>query len=310
MDQDQVRLREAVTAIQTGSSSLQSLSEAFPETWKAVMGDLNQRVKAKEIHTLGASRSHAVKALTSLDLVLKSQKTSELHNLVQAKMTILAIDQFADVLTGKVGIQAKLTDKALMKFAIIPRLLSGKPIDMRSFDKLWAWLKDPLWASGELQRQGFWSVPTLELLTRFKQHAADRTVLEIAAGRGLYVAGLDSLSVSVKGIDDGSWENESHILETAKPLMSSVDAVTALKQNNPSVVICSWPPPDNQFEQEIFATKSVQLYLAIVSKHTFASGNWRTYQSQKSFHCSTSEPLNQMLRPIELDQQVLIFRRN
>jgi hypothetical protein len=45
-----------------------------------------------------------------------------------------------------------------------------------------------------------------------------------------------------------------------------MDAVTALRQHAPEVVICSWPPARNTFEREIFRTRSVQMYLVIASQ--------------------------------------------
>ena len=73
------------------------------------------------------------------------------------------------------------------------------------------------------------------------------------------------------------------------------------------------PPPGNSIEADIFATSSVKTYIAIVSRHKFASGNWREYQSQdknlQGFSCSTNEILNPMLRPLEAEQTVLIFKR-
>jgi hypothetical protein len=59
--------------------------------------------------------------------------------------------------------------------------------------------------------------------------------------------------------------------------------------------------------------KSVNLYLVIVSAHQFASGNWQDYKAQEGkkshFYCVMNESLNKMLRPLESDQRLLIFRR-
>jgi hypothetical protein len=75
------------------------------------------------------------------------------------------------------------------------------------------------------------------------------------------------------------------------------------------VVICSWPPPGNKFEVDVFKTKSVQMYIVILSKQPFASGNWSAYKNQNQFDCTTIPALNALLRPIEAEQQVFVFRR-
>ena len=41
----------------------------------------------------------------------------------------------------------------------------------------------------------------------------------------------------------------------------------------PEVVVCSFPPAGNSFEQAVFATPSVQLYIVINSRLAVGSGN-------------------------------------
>jgi hypothetical protein len=88
-----------------------------------------------------------------------------------------------------------------------------------------------------------------------------------------------------------------------------LDAGAALRSYAPEVVICSWPPANNQFERDVFKTHSVQLYIVISSRYPFASGNWSDYNSQSAFDCVQDETLSNLVLPPELGAAVYLFRR-
>ncbi len=87
------------------------------------------------------------------------------------------------------------------------------------------------------------------------------------------------------------------------------DAREALKVYAPEVVICSWPPADNDFECRVFKTRSVQIYIVIGSRHRFAAGNWNDYKRQSAFTFEKEEALSRLILPPELGSAVYIFRR-
>lgn len=74
-------------------------------------------------------------------------------------------------------------------------------------------------------------------------------------------------------------------------------------------MVCSWPPPDNPFEQEVFKTRSVDLYILITSQHTFAAGNWKAYEKQRAFSMKFDAKLSSLLVPKECDSAVYLFTR-
>ena len=289
--------------------SLADWASLHPDLWQGIVDDLKYRVKNNQAHTLGRLRHEAQTKISSLVTTPKSIGHWHDKENVKAQMTLLAIDQFSDAMTGKIGRKAPLQDRLVLSAGLLPFLSRGTCPGLRRFDQLWSYLKDPLWAAGELQRQGFWSVPSQEFLRRMTEHFQGRPVLEIGAGRGLLTSGLKKMEVNVTGIDDFTWQQSRTTVKGASGLIKMASAEEALRSFNPSVVICSWPPPDNNFEKIVFTTHSVDLYLAIVSKHRFAAGTSESYRQQQSFTCSTSEVLNRLLRPLELEQQVLIFRR-
>ena len=59
----------------------------------------------------------------------------------------------------------------------------------------------------------------------------------------------------------------------------------------------------------MFATRSVQLYIVIGSRHRFAAGNWATYEEQTTFAFEERPDLSELVLPPELDAAVYVFRR-
>jgi hypothetical protein len=88
-----------------------------------------------------------------------------------------------------------------------------------------------------------------------------------------------------------------------------LDAKEALRLHAPEVVVCSWPPAGNNFERQIFRSRTVQLYIVINSRHRFASGNWGDYQQQSAFSIEEDRALSRLVLPPELDAGVYLFRR-
>lgn len=293
------------------STNLPALSASDPELWGDVFADIKERVSSGQAATLGPLRATHTKILEQWRGASASPLGATQHartTVLRSRMTVLAIDQFADAMTGKIGKQPSLKDR-LVFAAITGRMLANQLVfTCEEFDRSWAWMGDKIWAASEIQRRGYWSVPTKELALRIKEHAAGRPVLELGAGLGYLATAMTKTGTSVNACDDMSWQTPASAQKPAA-LVTRLDAATALKTLKPSFVICSWPPPGNDFEEKIFQTTSVQCYIALVSQHRFASGNWLAYQRQTQFTCSTSGVFNNLLRPLEAEQQALIFRR-
>jgi hypothetical protein len=133
----------------------------------------------------------------------------------------------------------------------------------------------------------------------------DRSCLEIAAGDGTLSRFLRERGVPVTATDDHSWK---HAVTFPADVIRQ-DAREALRAHSPSVVICSWPPAGNRFEQHVFRTRSVELYIVISSRHTFASGSWDDYRSQTGFEMEEDESLGALVLPPELESAVYVVRR-
>jgi hypothetical protein len=289
--------------------SLKQLSDRYPAVWQDVAAGLKERVSGGRADQLLAWRQGALGDLQNARRIGQFGDPAAASTAVKAQMTLLAIEQFCDVMSGRAGVKPRLRDVMVMNLLLLARLKSGHVFSTDGFDRVWRWMRDPIWAASELQRQGVWSVPTQELAEKIAGLCQGRRVLEIGAGNGLLCHSLKSQGLEITAVDDESWSLGGKLIRARGAQVLTRDAVEALKEYSPDVVICSWAPVGNAFEREIFRTKSVHTYLAISSRHSFASGNWGAYQEQQTFNCSTSEPLNSLIRPIEIEQQLLIFRR-
>lgn len=288
---------------------LKDLAQRHPHIWQDVITNLRKNVSGGRGDMLAAWRQGALADLARLRLSPGENLGPDSTDLLKAQMTLLAIDQFVEVTTGKSGLRPSLKDRAVMSYLILPRILN-QVVTTIDFDRRWGWLNEKIWAAAELQRQSIWSVPTLELIDRFTEHCQGKKVLELGAGRGLLYGPLRDRGLDITAVDDQSWHiNPSRPKSRPGGAIETMDAREALNKLRPDVVLCSWPPAGNTFEEHIFESPSVRLYLAVVSRHSFASGNWSSYKNQTNFDCSISEPLNRLLRPLETEQQVLIFRR-
>ena len=290
---------------------LQDLVESFPDVWKDVMGTIRGYAETNRLDQIGVLAQSAAKSLSRWNTAAGTPIGETPHaknEIIRARMTILAAKQFTAAFDAP---SAKISwrDRWVIQARIIRKLERGHIFERGEFDRHWLKLKDKYTACRSVQSAGFWFVPTQEFCSRIADLAAGRPILELGSGRGLLVAGLAQRGLVVTGVDDESWAGARTKIKKTAALISCKSAQDALKDSKPEVVISAWPPPGNLFEAAIFKTKSVNLYLAVVSRHRFASGNWDSYKRQNDFDCVSIEAANQDLRPIEAEQQLLIFRR-
>lgn len=300
---------------QSSGASLPELVKQNPELWQDIMGSIRSAVERKQMSQLAEMGQRAGATISRWQSAAGSPLSQTEHariELLKAQMTALAIEQFITAFT-RTGAKPSVRDQVLLKWGLTRHLQSAKTLTIAQYQKAWARLSDHAAAASAVQQAGFWSVPTTELCLGLKEYIQDRPVLEVGAGRGLFVSALTQVGVKIEGVDNCSWNLAKNVIPAAKPFMRLESAEEALRRSKPSVVLGVWPPPGNKFEKVIFETKSVNLYLAIVSAHQFASGNWQDYKAQDSknsqFSCVMNESLNKMLRPLESDQRLLIFRR-
>jgi hypothetical protein len=130
-------------------------------------------------------------------------------------------------------------------------------------------------------------------------------ILEVAAGDGALSSELGMTGIKVHSTDNKSWDKNIRYPDRVEER----DASAALKIYGPQAVLCSWPPSGNAFEKHIFETTSVELYIAVVSLHEYAAGNFADYKKQSTFSMEEDADLCADLFPPESQHRVLIFRR-
>jgi hypothetical protein len=183
--------------------------------------------------------------------------------------------------------------------------LERKPVSLAAFGLVWPLLTQKSFLMPLVEPKGIYCFYSRRLIKELAKMVGDRKALEIAAGDGTLSRFLKAEGVDITATDDRSW---SHSIDFPDDVRDE-DAVTALKNHQPQVVVCSWPPAGNNFEHAVFATPSVDLYIVIASQHAFASGNWSAYEKQRDFSYEQDHNLSKLILPPELEGAVYVFRR-
>ncbi len=193
----------------------------------------------------------------------------------------------------------------IIKGLLFARGLERKPASLFWFRLIWplVWQKKRLMPLAE--SQGIYCFYSRPLIEKLAVLIGSRSCLEIAAGDGTLTRFLKIQGVQITATDNCSWK---HAMQYPDWVVKR-EAREALKAYAPEVVICSWAPASNDFEHQVFKTRSVQIYIAIGSRHRFAAGNWRDYNRQSTFAFEEDEALSRLVLPPELGSAVYIFRR-
>ncbi len=288
---------------------LAALREAYPELWLEVERELgvalaersherlHQLLSPAEASAPAGKHRHARR-----DQVLRARAA------VKQRMTALAVERHSlAIVTGKVGgkVRFNLVNGWIAQHLLFARGFERKPASLFWFRLLWPLVWQKRFLMPLVERKGIYCFYSGALMDRIHELIGSRPALEIAAGDGTLTRFLQARGVEMSASDDHSWPDRIDYPAS----VARLDAGAALRQGAPRVVICSWPPARNTFEREVFRTASVELYIVIVSRHRFASGNWADYDSQQQFEMEQSEALSRLVLPPELGCVVLLFTR-
>lgn len=290
--------------------SLDDLSEVFPAEWRDAQRDV--------AHIL-ASRHHddAADAIARLQIPMcrttsapgmRDEQRILVSSLVRRHMVTALLRQVlssraAGVTEGR--IRFNLLNGYIAQRLLFHRGLERKPASMRWFRLFWpiVWQKQLLMPL--VQPKGIYCFYSKPLIVELATLIGGRSCLEIAAGDGTLSRFLAAQGVDITATDDHSWARSV----TYSTTVIRKDAVAALRQYQPQVVICSWPPARNPFEREVFRTPSVELYIVIGSRHRGSAGNWDDYAKQSKFSFQERTNLSRLVLPPELDGAVYTFER-
>ncbi len=307
-------MRKSVLQWLDGNPPLHELMERYPSEWELVGRELVSAMEDGRAETLN---EFARRARGEWDLwrgriraSRANPKTldSALPVLIRSRMALLALDRCywaasTGVATGKV--RFGLLNGMIVQRLLFSRHLTRKPASLAWFRLCWPLITQRRILMPLVQPRGIYCFYSGKLIHELCNLIAGRSCLEIAAGDGTLSRFLGEAGHEVRATDDQSWTRAI----TYPSAVEKLDARRALQMYSPRAVLCSWPPPGNDFERHVFATRSVELYVVIGSRYRFASGNWDAYASQDAFEWAVEPRLSRHVLPPELDSAVLVFRR-
>jgi hypothetical protein len=288
------------------------LCAKFPQEWAEVQHDISaivERGVAEELKSYLESISKLPVKPTAGNQ--QQHQVAALSQFVRSRMAHESVKKLClSVLAADTGVkQGKLRFNWFNGF-VAQRLLFARELERKAVSLFWFRLFWPLvWQKKRLmplvQPKGIFCFYSRALIEALAGMIAGRSCLEIGAGDGTLARFLKEQGVQLIATDNHGWEKSV----TYPDWVLKLDAREALAKFAPEVVICSWPPAQNDFERDVFNTSSVQLYIVIGSRHQFAFGNWKEYTRQSAFELAEDKALSALVLPPELESVVYVFRR-
>ncbi len=294
--------------------SLDELCSRYPEEWAAVQQDISAIVErgiAAELKAyLERISAHAALAKPASGNRQKNREAA-LSPIIRNRMAHESVKKLclatlaADTGVTKGKLRFNLLNGYIAQKLLFSRGLERKPVSLFWFRLFWplVWQKKRLMPL--VQPRGIYCFYSRALIEALAGMIVSRSCLEIGAGDGTLTRFLKNQGVELTATDNHGWKNAVEYPEWVIKL----DAREALTTYAPEVVICSWPPSQNEFERTVFNTPSVQLYIVIGSRHQFAFGNWKDYKQQSAFDLEEDKKLGALVLPPELGAAVYVFRR-
>lgn len=301
--------REDLAALER--ATLEELMERHPEEWRDVGARLVTAMEARTPAAIEAFMREAAAAAAPWRARLPTRDprviAAAMPHLVKARMTLLATDRvlFAAA-TGEAGsARFGLWSGTLIQRLFFARGLERRPVSMRAFRLVWPLVTQKRLLMPLVQPKGIYCFYSRELVREIASIIGDRPAIELAAGDGTLSRFLAAEGVKVRPTDNKSW---GHSI-TYPAEVEKLDAAGALGRYRPRAVVCSFPPPRNTFERAVFASREVERYVVVTSRHRFAAGDWQAYESQDRFDFARDDRLSSLVLPPELDPAVLVFTR-
>ena len=278
--------------------SLAEMVAAFPSEWEVVQRELDRIGDGGDPEALERYLSSLARPTGRADTRARIRRQMAATALQQARLSAST-----GVTAGKV--RFGLVNGYVSQRLLFRRGLERKPVSLRAFRLLWPLLSQRRYLMPLVEPKGIYCFYSRPLIKELARLIDGRPALEIGAGDGTLTRFLSEAGVAVTAIDDHSW---AHAVEYPDGVLRQ-DAERALQTYRPRVVICSFPPPGNDFERHVFKTRSVELYVVIGSTHEFAAGNWDEYRRQTAFAFAQDTRLSRLVLPPEISPAVYVFGR-
>lgn len=291
-------------------SSLSELCERFPEEWEAVQQDISKTISRKNdaVDNRSNGRKRTYKGLPNSQPKNKQGRDALVSEKIRKRMMHLFLkDQCVSAAIGvKQGkIRFNLINGFLVQKLLFSHGLERKPASLFWFRLIWPLIRQKRYLMPLVEPKGIYCFYSRELVKALAAIIGSKSCLEIAAGDGTLTRFLKDQGAHIEATDNQTWKHSLQYPDA----VHNCDAKVALRNYKPEVVVCSWPPANNDFERSIFKTDSVQTYILIASRYEFASGNWTDYRKQTTFSLQEDKKLSQLVLPPELECAVYIFQR-
>jgi hypothetical protein len=293
---------------------LQELMDRYPGEWEEAGRKLVAALEGSKALTTDEA---AAKARSDTEVwtrrIDKSGHNSQvianaLPHLITSRMLLQGLEKcYLAAASGKPSgkIRFNLINGLIIQRLLFRKGLKRKPVSLGWFKFWWPLISQKRFLMPLVQSRGIYCFYSSDLIEALAELINRRTCLEIAAGDGTLASLLIEAGVPVTATDNFSWTQAIQYPDRVEKL----GAKEALEKYKPQVVLCSWPPPGNSFEKEVFLTPSVDFYLVIGSRYRFAGGNWEAYAGQQRFEWQADPRLSGYVLPPELESSVLVFRR-
>lgn len=288
-------------------SSLEELQAEYPGHWKKVKDAMEVAVRESDNVRLDELVRPVLPAARNAKIPSKKELNNLKDKLIEQRLAALCIQTYLKHSFSDGVIQQSVTlfDRLIYRILLFDKRCRRKIVNRHLFKMLWPLVKNPNLLLPMAESRGIYGFHSKELLKGLVEIIGNRKCLEIGAGDGALSASLSQMNVDITASDDYSWSDRIKFGAT----VHKADAKTALETFSPDVVICSWPPPLNNFESYVFATNAVQTYIVIGGYGPNHFGNWGEYKRQENFSMINEERLAPYFFPPDLNCRVYVFNR-
>ncbi|WP_175149595.1 hypothetical protein [Paraburkholderia ultramafica] len=286
------------------------LRSTFPDEWEYMEHELAAALAERDPRRLYRLMNPGVNSAgrPAKSNLSRREKQELARAAVRRQMAAVTIQRYTTAIaTGRKSgkLRFNLVNGLLTQHLLFGQGLERKPVSLAWFRILWPFVWQKRFLMPLVEPKGIFCFYSRQFVERLSGIIGERLCLELGAGDGTLSRFLRDSGVRITATDDYSWEHKIAYPES----VIRMEARIALRSHPAEVVICSWPPAGNNFEREIFRCESVDTYLAVVSVHRAASGNWYDYEHQTSFAMERRPDLARLLLPPELGCDVLLFTR-
>lgn len=290
------------------------LAEMYPEISDSVIKDFsNLKENSTTNDFSNLITKYKTKASFAISKINKSGLSSQaintfLPDIIKSRIAIKFLEKVnfsiqTNEYSGKV--RFNLWDGLILQKLLFKKGLERKLVSVKKFKLVWPFIIKKKILMPLVNAKGIYCFYSKELVREFKKLIGDSSCLEIGAGDGVLTQFLINEEINCIATDNYSWDNYIKYPSFVKRL----DGKSALEKYKTDTVICSWPPPENNFEKHVFSSNSVKLYIVIGTKNKLYSGNHKVYETQENFTMELNEKLSSLILPPSKDNAVYIFRR-